>query len=145
MIHVTRSIWRGREQSPKTPAAVREVDIAEPLAALMQVYAEGRGGYLFGTKNGRPLAQRNVHRAVGRGLHQFRRFRTEALRKARVPEDLIGLWLGHAPKSVTDLYAGGLQNDRAWRREWCERVGLGFAVGLVGARKNASIDLQRAA
>ena len=69
---------------------------------------------LFGTKSGRPLAQRNVHRAVGRGLPQFRRFRTETLRKARVPEDLIGLWLGHAPKSVSDLYANGLQHDRAW-------------------------------
>jgi integrase len=28
---VTRSIWHGREQDPKTPTAVREVDLAEPL------------------------------------------------------------------------------------------------------------------
>jgi integrase len=145
VIHVTRSIWHGREQDPKTPAAVREVDLPEPLAALMQLYAEGRSGYLFGTKSGRPLAQRNVHRAVGRGLHQFRRFRTETLRKARVPEDLIGLWLGHAPKSVTDLYANGLQHDRAWRREWCDRVGLGFPVGLCGARNKAPLEMQQAA
>jgi integrase len=145
VLEVTRSIWHGREQDPKTPAAVREVDIAEPLAALLQVYAEGRSGYLFGTRSGRPIAQRNAHRAVGRGLHQFRRFRTETLRKARVPEDLIGLWLGHAPKSVTDLYANGLQHDRAWRREWCERVGLGFAVGLGGARNETPLDLKKAA
>ena len=132
VIRVTRSIWHGREQDPKTPAAVREVDIAEPLAALMRVYAEGKTGYIFATRSGRPLAQRNVHRAAGVGLHAFRRFRTETLRRARVPEDLIGLWLGHAPRSVTDLYAEGLQNDRAWRREWCDRVGLGFSVGLLG-------------
>jgi integrase len=145
VIRVTRSIWRTREQAPKTHAAVREVDLAEPLAVLLRAYAGSRSGFLFGTKNGRPLAQRNAHRAVGRGLHQFRRFRTETLRKARVPEDLIGLWLGHAPKSVTDLYAGGLQHDRAWRREWCDRVGLGFSVGLFGATKDVPIDLQKAA
>ncbi len=145
VLNVTRSIWHGREQDPKTPAAVREVDIAEPLAVLMRVYAEGRSGYLFATKSGRPVAQRNVHRSVGIGLHAFRRFRTETLRRARVPEDLIGLWLGHAPKSVTDFYANGLQHDRSWRREWCEKVGLGFSVGLCGARKNAPLDLKKAA
>lgn len=118
VLRVTRSIWHGREQDPKTPAAIREVDIAEKLAALLRAYAEGRTGYLFATRSGRPLAQRNVHRAAGVGLHAFRRFRTETLRRARVPEDLIGLWLGHAPKSVTDIYANGLQHDLAWRREW---------------------------
>jgi integrase len=40
VIRVTRSIWRTREQAPKTQAAVREVDIAEPLAALFRAYAE---------------------------------------------------------------------------------------------------------
>jgi hypothetical protein len=79
------------------------------------------------------------------GLHAFRRFRTETLWRARVPEDLIGLWLGHAPHSVTDLYAGGLQNDRAWRREWCDRVGLGFSMGLIGAIPGATVDLKKAA
>jgi integrase len=145
VLHVTKSIWHGREQDPKTPAASREVDIAEPLAALLQVFAEGKAGYMFGTRSGRPLAQRNVHRAAGVSLHAFRRFRTETLRRARVPEDLIGLWLGHAPHSVTHLYAGGLQNDRAWRREWCDRVGLGFSIGLIGAIPSASPDLKKAA
>ncbi len=145
VLHVTRSIWHGREQDPKTSAAIREVDIAEPLAAVLRVYAEGRAGYLFATKSGRPLAQRNVHRAAGVGLHAFRRFRTETLRRACVPEDLIGLWLGHAPKSVTDLYANGLQHDREWRREWCDRVGLGFSIGLFGAIKSAPLQLEQAA
>jgi integrase len=145
VLHITRSIWHGREQDPKTPAAVREVDIAEPLAALLRVFVEGKTGYIFATRSGRPIAQRNVHRAAGVGLHAFRRFRTETLRRARVPEDLIGLWFGHAPHSVTDLYAGGLQNDRAWRREWCDRVGLGFPMGLFGAIPTDAIDLKKAA
>ena len=98
VLKVTRSIWHGKEQDPKTPAAVREIDLAESLAAILRAYAEGRSGYLFATRSGRPLSHRNVHRAAGVGVHAFRRFRTETLRRAGVPEDLIGLWLGHAPK-----------------------------------------------
>jgi len=145
VLKVTRSIWHGKEQSPKTPSAIREIDIAEPLAALLKVYAEGRAGYLFATKSGRPLGHRNVHRAAGVGVHALRRFRIETLRRARVPEGLIAQWVGHAPKSITDLYAEGLKNDRAWRREWCERAGLGFLVGLFGARKSAPLQLQQTA
>jgi integrase len=145
VIHVTRSIWRGREQSPKTPAAVREIDIVEPLAELMRAYGDGKSGFIFATRSGRPLTQRNVHRAAGVGLHAFRRFRTETLRRARVPKDLARLWLGHAKETITDFYAGGLVNDQTWRREWCDRAGLGFSVGLFGARKNASLDLKKAA
>ena len=80
------------------------------------------------------------------GLHAFRRFRTETLRRARVPEDLIKLWLGHSKQTVTDLYAGGLERDEAWRREWCERAGLGFSlVGLLGLQNALPIDSAKAA
>lgn len=145
MLHVTRSIWHGPEQDPKTQAAVREVDVAEPLAALMRAFAEGKDGYLFCTRSGRPIGHRNVNRAAGVGVHALRRFRAETLRRAKVPEDLIGLWLGYGPRTVTDLYAEGLKNDREWRREWCDRVGLGFSwSGLYGARKNASLESQKA-
>jgi integrase len=134
VLHVRKSIWRGQEQEPKTPNAVRVVDLAEPLAQMMREYVAGKTGYLFGTSSGRPIIQRNVLRVLhstGKkiGLHAFRRFRTETLRRARVPEDLTKLWLGHSKETVTDLYAGGLQNDLAWRSEWCERAGLGFTLG----------------
>jgi integrase len=117
---------------------VRDVDIAEPLAQLLRVYVAGKSGYLFGTKTGRPLQQRNALRALhstGKkvGLHAFRRFRTETLRRSCTPEDLTKLWLGHSKGSVTDLYAGGLSKDLAWRRKWCDQVGLGFSlIGLQG-------------
>ena len=55
VLKVTRSIWHGKEQDPKTPAAVREIDLAESLAAILRTYAEGRSGYLFATRSGRPL------------------------------------------------------------------------------------------
>jgi integrase len=146
VLHITRSIWHGREQSPKTPSAVREVDIVEPLAALVRAFAEGKDGYLFATRSGRPVGHRNVNRAAGVGVHALRRFRIETLRRARVPEDLIGLWLGHAPRTVTDLYAEGLKRDTVWRREWCDKAGLGFSwSGLYGAKKDAAVVLKKAA
>lgn len=51
-----------------------------------------KSGYLFAAKSGRPPQQRNVLRALhatGKkvGLHVFRRFRTETLRRARVPKE----------------------------------------------------------
>jgi integrase len=151
VLHVRRSIWHGREQEPKTPNAVRLVDITEPLARLLRKYVANKDGYLFSTKRGGPLQQRNVLRALhatGKkvGFHAFRRFRTETLRRARVPEDLTRLWLGHSKQSVTDLYAGGLENDEAWRREWCERAGLGFELnGLLGPQNEVPMEAARVA
>jgi integrase len=151
VLHVQRSIWHGQEQQPKTPTAVREVDIAEPLSLLLREYVNGESGYLFAAASGRPLQQRNVLRALhatGKkvGFHAFRRFRTETLRRARVPEDLIKLWLGHSKSTVTDFYASGLSKDLAWRREWCDRVGLGFSlVGLLGLQNVVPTDSEKAA
>jgi integrase len=151
VLHVKRSIWGGREQAPKTPNAVREVDTAEPLAQVLREYVTSKSGYLFAAKSGRPLQQRNVLRALhatGKkvGFHAFRRFRTETLRRARVPEDLTKLWLGHSKQTVTDFYAIGLQKDEAWRREWCERAGLGFSlVGLLGLQNEVEGDSVKAA
>jgi integrase len=145
VLHVRRSIWRGKEQLPKTPNAVREVDVPEFLARILQEHAAGKTGYLFATSTGRPFIQRNVlgalHDTKKVGFHAFRRFRTEVLRRARVPEDCIRLWLGHAKESVTDLYADGLKNDSAWRQEWCDKAGLGFSLaGLLGLQNVVQID-----
>jgi hypothetical protein len=37
----------GREQDQKTPAAIREVDIAAPLPEMLRAFAEGRTGICF--------------------------------------------------------------------------------------------------
>jgi integrase len=150
VLYVRRSIWGGKEQLPKTPNAVREVDVPEFLARLLQEHAAGKTGYLFAASTGNPLQQRNVlgvlHDTKKVGLHAFRRFRTEVLRRARCPEDLVRLWLGHAKKTVTDLYADGLKNDSAWRRKWCKRAGLGFSLnGLLGLQNVVQIDAARVA
>jgi len=151
IVYVRKSIWRGKEQDPKTPNAKRDVDVPEMLARLLCEYAASKTGYIFSASSGRPLQQRNVLRALhttGKkvGLHAFRRFRTETLRRARVPEDLTTMWLGHSKQTVTDLYASGLQKDEAWRQEWCDRVGSGFSLlGYVGLQNVVSIDSEKAA
>jgi integrase len=151
VLYVRRSIWHGQEQQPKTASAIREVDIADPLSRLLRDYVPGKTAYLFETASGRPLIQRNMLgmlHATGKklGFHAFRRFRTETLRRARVPEDLTKLWLGHSKQTVTDFYASGLSKDVAWRREWCEKVGLGFSLlGLHGLQNVVPTDAAKVA
>ena len=132
MLHVRRSVWRGKEQEPKTPNAIRTVDIPEALARVLRSYATGRNGYLFATSKGRPFMPRNVLRVMhdtGKrvGLHSLRRFRLTWLRRNGVPKDLERSWMGHAPEEVGDLYSK-LEDDVEFRSEWCERIGLGFSV-----------------
>jgi integrase len=133
VLSISRSIWHGQEQAPKTSAAVREVDIPESLAAVLREYSAGKSGHLFATKTGRPLGQRNVlhvlHQVADRkiGFNCFRRFRVTHLRKNRVPEDLLRYWIGHANKSITDGYSK-VKEDRAFRTLCVENVGLGFSL-----------------
>ncbi len=64
VIRVRHTIWAGREQPPKTPNAVREVDVPEMLAGHLWKHVENTCGYLFPTASGKPLGQRNVLRAL---------------------------------------------------------------------------------
>jgi len=71
-------------------------------------------------------------------LSAFRRFRFSVLRRAGVPENLIKQWLGHS-QNLMDLYAAQLRFDVAYRREWCEKVGLGFELCELGYKLEAPI------
>jgi hypothetical protein len=39
MVHVRKSVWNGKEQRPKTPNAIRSVDIPNTLAKFLKVFA----------------------------------------------------------------------------------------------------------
>jgi len=150
VLHIRRSVWHRKLQQPKTPNAIRVIDVPEQLAQVLREYVAGKSGLLFCTRKGGPLSYRNVVRAwYASGAscgHALRRFRTEQLRRQRVPEDLIRLWLGHAAQSVTDRYAQGLSEDEAWRQRWAETVGVGFAlIGLHGVTNVVSIESVRVA
>ena len=134
-IHIRKSVRGTSEQKPKTENARRSIDVCDPLAIFLREHIAGRtSGYLFQSDRGLPLLQSNVlrdwlHKLSVAGFHTFRRFRTSTLRKARVPWDLEKFWIGHANKDVTDKYAEQLQEDVGYRREWAEKVGLGFILG----------------
>lgn len=140
-IYIRKSVRHGVEQDPKTLNAVRDIDVAPKLANAVKRYIADqnfkKSTYLFQTSSGEPLSQRNVLRdslhpilkKMGRdkcGFHIFRRFRASWLRKNRVPWDLEKLWMGHAHKDLTDQYAEQLREDVKYRREWCDKIGLGF-------------------
>jgi hypothetical protein len=98
---------------------------------------------MFTTRAGRLLDQRNSLKALQGagnrgGFHAFRCFRFAVLRKAGVPENLIKQWMGHS-QNLMDLYAAQLRLDMAYRREWCERAGLGFELGELGYKSLAPI------
>src|SRR5580658_5360836 len=62
------------------------------------------------------------------------------------PKTLQGRALGHARRTITGLYAVGLQHDEAWRREWRDRLGLGFVlVERQWATNVVSVDREQAA
>ena len=152
-IRVCQSVFRQTTQTPKTPNAVREIDLPSDLAGNVKRFVGNRkSGFLFESGSGKPLNQRNALRyglgkirrdlnldQNGKGFHAFRRFRTAHLRKNRVPWDLEKFWLGHANRDVTDKYAGQLKEDLDWRKSVAEKTGLGFnlpnpesPVGLLG-------------
>jgi integrase len=119
VLHVQRSVWHGKPQLPKTKNAVRVIDVPDELAKVLCELLRQTDAYLFATRKGTPLVDRNVLKALHAtgikvGFHALRRYRTETLRRARVPEDLIRLWLGHASSSIgafvgTDLRTGSFR------------------------------------
>ncbi len=139
-LYIRQKVWSGHVQSfLKTDSGVRDVDLHPSIAAMLKRFIGNRtSGYLFHAKSGFPLLQSNVLRlslhpllkSVGQpksGAHAFRRFRATWLRKQRAPEDLIRFWLGHANKSVTDLYSK-LKEDVTLRKKVAEEVGIGFEL-----------------
>jgi integrase len=148
VLHIGRSIWRGKEQGPKTPNAVRTIDIPEVLARELRRYVSDLRGYMFASSQGRPLEQRNVLRVLHQvrpvGFHAFRRFRLTWLRKNGTPRDLERYWMGHAAEEVGDLYSK-LKDDVAFRQEWAERIGLGFDLVHIGPQNEEEIESDKVA
>lgn len=61
VIRVRRSVWRGREVSPKTRKGDREVWIDSATVRMLQAYLGDRtSGRVFQTRNGTPLSDHDV-------------------------------------------------------------------------------------
>jgi integrase len=131
---------------------IREVDLHSSLAAMLREHIGKRTkGYLFETSKGTPLARSNVLRrslhkilmGMGRekcGFHAFRRFRITYLRKQRVMEVLLRIWVGHSTEGITDRYTvESLKADFAYRKATAEQTGLGFHMPLASRSPVAPI------
>ena len=138
------------EKRLKTPSAERDIDLHPAIAKLLMEYVgERRSGFLFSSRNGKPVSSSNVirrhlHPALKKlkyvnphngthkaGNHAFRRFRNTYLRnKTRCPEGLRNYWMGHAENSMDDLY-DKIKEDVQFRKMCAEQCGLGFELSSV--------------
>jgi hypothetical protein len=123
----------------KTQNGAREVDLCTELAELLRKYVgDRREGLLFHTSTGAQLLQANtlqdsLHPILKKlkhpkgGFNIFRRFRLTHVSKSECPEFLRHFWSGQAQRHVSERYIKMLQ-ERAFRLEWAEKVGMGFKV-----------------
>jgi integrase len=163
-IYIRQAVWRGKEQDPKTQAAVRDVDLPKELAALLSEFVGDRKeGFLFRSASGRPLSPRNIlrdslHPALlalkqpRAGSHCFRPFRESMLQMSDARNLLIDYWMGHENREMGARYAKQLIENIEWRKKWAEKVGLGFRlpslpleIGQLGQPSEAKTQSAKAA
>jgi integrase len=138
MIRVRKSVWRAKLQEPKTPSAVRDIDLPTSVNDMLHMFASGRqsGQFLFCTKSGKPLAESHINTYILKplgipGCHALRRLRVSHLREVGCNEDILKSWLGHSAGSdITSRYSK-LSENLELRRTWTERVGTGIDLSCV--------------
>ncbi len=134
----------------KTPSADRDVDLHPAIAKLLKAFVgERRDGFLFATRNRKPISSSNIirrhlhpalkelkyvnpHTATHKaGNHAFRRFRNTYLRnKTKCPDGLRNSWMGHAGNSMDDLY-DKIKEGVQFRKMWAAECGFGFELPSV--------------
>jgi integrase len=125
-------------QTPKTINAYRAVDLYPPVAKLLREFIGGReSGFIFETRNGRPIGTRNFLRLLyanletlglrRRGFHAFRRYRNTHLRNRHCPPGLTLYWMAHSARSMSDHYDRSFE-DGTFRSDVANSVGVGFEV-----------------
>ena len=139
-IRQQRGKWGGIESTPKTEAGFREIDLCPQLANMLRSYiGDRKAGFLFETESGKMLSPDNlwrdgfatIVRDMGRegvSFHAFRRFREAVLQASECRELLIDSWMGHSSTGMGGRYAKQLVENRKFRAEWAENVGLGFEI-----------------
>lgn len=124
----------------KTDAAYRDIDLFAPIAEYLRSFIDGRDGLLFKTRNGTPYLHNNLEgrwltprlKAMrfdvpGMGWHALRRYRNTWLRGKRCQEDIKNFWMGHKPKTMSELYSH-MDEELELRLTEAEQVGVGFEV-----------------
>jgi integrase len=130
----------GIKDTLKTDAAWRDVDLHSGIAKMLPDYiGDRKEGFLFQTENGTMLSPENLYRdgfetlfkKMGRTkvrFHAFRRFREAVLLASEARQILIDYWMGHENDEMSTRYGEQLLKNVAFRKQWAEKIGLGFEL-----------------
>lgn len=116
VIHVKRSAWYGKIQTPKSRSAVRTVPMPDVLRKVLEVYLRGwkpnPARLLFATRNGKPHSENKVVQRklwpildalkIPRcGFHAFRHTASTLLIDLGASPKTVQAQLGHSDPSIT--------------------------------------------
>jgi integrase len=116
LIHVRRSVRRGKVQSPKSLKAYRTIDIQIGLGEMIKKHLNGRTlGFVFQTKHGTTFKHPRILNRVlypllrklgipQSGTHAFRHGRVSYLVECNTPIETIRAWIGHGSDEMVKLY-----------------------------------------
>jgi integrase len=116
LIHVRRSVWRGKIQSTKSESSVRVLHMPEPLERRLKQYLStwrpNKLGLLFYSRVGTPadpnhLIPRYLHPLLDKlgieraGFHAFRHSHSSLLIELGAPATVAQAQLGHSDLTTT--------------------------------------------
>jgi len=138
----------------KTDAAYREIDVSEEVSKYLRAFLENKAGLLFQTRNGTPYLHNNLRERwlstrlksmeldePGMGWHALRRFRKTWLRGKRCQEDISMYWMGHKPKTMSELYSR-VDEELELRLAEADAVGVGFEIPIAPSCSEMSAQLE---
>jgi integrase len=136
---VSRTVWLGKEQTPKTDSANRMIALSPQLVSLLwkQIARQKAKGhaFLFTSASGTPrdmnvYRQRKLKRLLEelgiarKGFHAFRHFNVSMMDALRVPLKTIQERIGHALTGSFTLDVYGGQPDWERNLEAAQMVGV---------------------
>jgi integrase len=133
ILHIRTTLVSGKVQnSPKTAAGIRQVDLSPDVNQYLQRAGLPTDGFLFQNRQGGTVKMRSAYdrlrkAGITEGFHSFRRFRITHLEAQSVPRGLAMYWTGHAEKDVHGSYIK-IGQDLQTRRDWAKRAGIGFEL-----------------
>jgi integrase len=139
----------------KTDAAYRQIDRCQNVANYLHAFVAGKHGLLFQIRKDTPFLHNNLEQRwltprlktmgideKGMGFHAFRRFRKTWLRGKRCQEDINNFWMGHKPKTVSELYSR-MDEELEQRIQEAEIVGVGFEVPAYVDPKCSKLSVEQ--
>jgi integrase len=136
----------------KTDAAYRDIDLYSALTKMLDDYiGDRKEGFLFQTRSGKMLSPESFYRdglktiftRMGRTrvrFNTFRRFRESVLLRSECRQVLIDYWMGHENPDMSARYGRQLLDDVKYRKEWAEKVGLGFELPQASKPKSQASE-----